>query len=588
MFKGSWIVSVGIVYGIIGAKVMAAPSSVPASLPAPAKSAWTVPAPRLLRDIPQLQQKVSLAVTDQPVGDMLTSLSPTLSADLTAQRDVADQRVTLHITDQPVFVVMDRITRLLSHHADTSAGYHWSETDLNAAARPAFQMWRDSSSVREEQDALDYPQREMATLLRDMRNTAGMSPQEAAKYQGDNPYKVTADSEPTYAKAFQGLTDDQLDALMAGQGVPLDPTLFADEIAARRQRLADEQNGVVQGHIADPTEYLGLPVVPPNAPMMYVIPATANPDNTDSDAFSSYYVVLEGVLDGTLLVNTYDTNKNRDPNRMPQPVPPGPPGPVIDLTPLMMAHGVTHAQRHDLGFTLQALGRAAHINVYQEDFLRGSTQIEPSDPDAGTLDVGLPTLRAPLPVLIAAICAHWNYHWQKVGDDYLFWSRTWAQDRADDIPERLLGPWRKRFQKQGYLTLDDLAEMAAALTYPQIKRTLTVAMPEARTWTDLNAPSYGLLRFIGQLAPGQEQDAFSSGGLSLTALLPWQQEALTSGFGPQLQDVSDEQLARAVLILQLADKPKTYLQNVTLAAGVDGKPLFSTQCLIRGPTPLVH
>ena len=62
---------------------------------------------------PHLQQKITLAVTDKPLGDVLADLPPALSARLCAEREIAGQRVTLRLTDQAVSLVIDRLVRLM-------------------------------------------------------------------------------------------------------------------------------------------------------------------------------------------------------------------------------------------------------------------------------------------------------------------------------------------------------------------------------------------------------------------------------------------------------------------------------------------
>ena len=94
--------------------VSAAPPSAP-TLPVGISAS---PKSTLLRDDPLLQQKITLEVTDRPLGDVLKALSPALKADLTVSAGIADQRVTLHLTDQPVYLLLNRLPQLLSHLPD--------------------------------------------------------------------------------------------------------------------------------------------------------------------------------------------------------------------------------------------------------------------------------------------------------------------------------------------------------------------------------------------------------------------------------------------------------------------------------------
>ena len=586
MLKGFLTVTLCLVVGTVASASPSAQSI--ATMP----SRILQPGAHLLRDIPELQQKITLDATDRPIGEVLAKISPSLPVDLSAERNVADQRVTLHVTNQPVYVLMGRLTRLLSHHPDTSEGYQWGNLDRAAGTRPAYQLWRDGHSVNEEESALDYPRREIGVLLRDVRNMSGMSPQDLQKYAGDFPYKISASTDSLYTRAFQGLSDTQLDDLVAGQPLPLDPTVFAPEIAALHQEEVDRAQAgwkSAQAFLAAnpgasmPGVSLSSPPpdVPLTPPMLSVVPGSNYENYTDNFFLSSptqYNVHLEGVSNDSLLLDTYDTNANRSPDRVPPPK--GPQlGPIVDLTPLLTAKSVTPAQRRDVGFTLQALAHAAHITFYQEDFLHRSAEIEATEaPNV----VGLTTLKGPLPVLIAAICTHWNYQWQKVGDDYLFWSRTWAQDRADDVPERLLSPWRQRLQKQGKLTLADRADMAAALTWRQVGLTLKVALPETGPWSN---DLYQMLHVIGLLSPAQNSAASSESGLAFASLAPWQQEAFAQSFRRQLKTVTNEQLNNAVMALEVEDVPDPLGQRAILTLKTSAQKLMQTRGFIPLPNP---
>ena len=573
---------------VVGVTAAASPPVQPATIALPKSIALTS---RLLRDIPELQQKITLDATDRPVGEVVSSLS--LQVDLSAERNVADQRVTLHLMNQPVYVLMDRLTRLLSHHPDTSEGYQWGHLDRAAGTRPAYQLWRDGHSVDEEQGALDYPRREIAVLLRDVRNMANLSPEDLAKYTGDLPFKIGGPEDSVIVRAFQGLSDSQIDALVAGQPLPLDPNVFAPEIAALHQKEVDQAQAnwqSAQAYLAA-NPNVSLPGVslsdpPPDVPLTPpMLSVTLNNDDAEmmlSDpAYTTpgwYTISLEGVSGPVVMLDTYDTNESRDPYRVPLPDVPHS-GLVVDLTPLLTAKSVSPAQRRDVGFTLQALAHTAHINIYQEDFLHGSAQIEASEiPDA----VGLTTLKGPLPVLIAAICAHWNYQWQKVGNDYLFWSRTWAQDRADDVPERLLAPWRQRLQKQRSLAFNDRADMAAALTWRQVGLTLATALPEAGPW---DFSLYRTLHFVGLLSPLQASAASSESGLPLASLASWQQEAFSQNFQRQLKTVTEDQSSGAVITLQVEDASNARGQRVILTVKANDQKLMETRSFIPRSKP---
>lgn len=563
MSSRCWLLGVCLMGSVAAAPVCTASS---ASVAPDVKTASAKdPLPPLLRDIPQLQQKVTLEATDRPVGDVLTDLSQTLWVDLSAERNIADQRITLHLEGQPVYALMDRLVRLLSHHLDTRKGYYWNPLERPRGTRLAFQMWRDERSVNEEESALDYPQREIVALLRDLRNSARLPRGERAKYKGEYPYQLSDDNDDLdnlpYTKAFSGLTDDQIDALAAGQSLPLNPALFASEIAAMRQRQ---------------------PEVPLPIPSLTVRPydEDLNYSWVSTDKMGKYLVSLQGVLASLLILDTYDTTSSRSPFMVSVPPVSHPAsGTVIDLAPLLSAKTVTRAEQTDVGFTLQALAKTAHISLYQEDFLRTSPEREPTDAPS----VGLAMRKGTVPALLDAVCAHWNYCWQKVGSDYLVWSRTWALDRAGDVPERLIVRWRKRIIKQGGPTLNDRAEIAAALNPRQIGLTLDATLPEAGQWSHSTYPMY---RFLGQLSPLEEDAVFSDAGLNLGSLSPWKQNAFAEDFQQHLANVSSDQLSRAVMTAHFGEVGDPAWESVTMSVKADDQTLFGTlDSVLRPPLP---
>ena len=343
-----------------------APALVPAA--SPAKST-------LLRDDPLLHQKVTLEATDRPLGDVLKDLSPTLKADLTVSSQIADQRVTLRLTDQPLYLLMARLPKLLSHLPEKPHGYYWEKLERPAKERPAYNLWRDLRSRLEEEDQLDYPCQEVGKMLRDMRDLCRMIPEERKSYHGDYPYiplpsdikeQPFGNNLMPLAKALTPLTDDQIDALMRGEKIALDSSLFTDEMAAAKQQQVDQMKH--QQEIAKltntPDPYPnGIPEPPAFAPTISVEPEDDN-GRVLSHAFL-YGIRLNGIQNSRTVLDPYDTSKNPDPNRVARsmfaPKPVVLPSPVVDLTPLLTNKNVTPEQRGDVGCTLQALAKTAHV-----------------------------------------------------------------------------------------------------------------------------------------------------------------------------------------------------------------------------------
>ncbi len=556
----------------------AAPASAPVKSVPPAK-------PTLLRDDPLLQEKVTLEATDRPLGDVLKDVSLTLKMDLTASSQIADQRVTLRLTDQPVYLLMNRLPQLLSHAPGKPRGYYWERLDRPAKGRPAFNLWRDLRSVQDEEYEWDYPRREVARMLRDMRDLCWMTPKERRNYHGDYPYVPLPDTikeqpfgqnEMALAKALKPLTDEQLDALMDGKKIALDSRLFTAEIAAAKQTQRDEMKH--RQEIAkltnNPDPYPnGIPEPPDIVPTISV-KAEDDDGRVMSHAFL-HGIYLDGIEGVAPELDPYDTFQNPDPNRVARsmfaPHLAKALSPVVDLTPLLQDKSVTPEQRGSVGFTLQALAKAAHMTLYQEAFLKPSA-------NTGFRSSGITTLKAPLSDLILEICEEWNYQALKVGDDYYFWSRTWALDRAADIPKRLISKWQERYRKQGMVSLDDHIEIASAITWPQTF-TLSQVLPEG---CPRDFHSYTMLRLLGLLSPAEREAASSGVGIALAGLSPEAQQTLADGFRRDLAKVPGNQLEQAVLRLE---SPPPGMREGMVGANVQagGQTIFGA--ILEASTP---
>ena len=532
--------------GLFGLPAFAqAPPANPATPHVPGSQ---TPAPvKLLSDDPLLQAPVTVDAVEQPLGTVLAALSPTLNLDLTAEQNVADQRVTLHIAGQPVYVLMTRLLFLLSHDAAHPYGYHWGPLDRTAGQRPDYQLWRDAASVAQEEDARDCPHRELGVFLRDLRHIAQLPPQELSSYRGDYPYK-NPDPDDAFNKAFRVLTDDQIDALVNGEVVPLAPLLFAEDIAAFKQ---DPNPGFIYG----------------NGPAIRVLPTDKENDRDAPEEIGSFSVHLDGIRSDSIVLDTYDTTKSRDPNRLfialPRDV-----GPRVDLSPYLASKTVTPQQKGDLGFTLQALAKAANLNIYAESFLQTSVQDGQPHP-------GLDALQGSVPRLIAQICSVWNYRAEPIPGGYLFWSRTWAQDRANDVPERLLAPWRQRLKKNGTLNFYDRAEIASSLTWPQVALTVAPALFPGEETID----TYRELNLFGSLTPSEQTQALSPDGLAVSEMSARGQAALASDYRSRLVNVPGDQLMQAVLHFRMEDAPELNVQRLIMEIDANGQRLMEMRCI---------
>ena len=487
------------------------------SLPARAQGA----SPLRLADEPALRAAVSVEAANRPLSEALADLAKQANVDLGAEKPVGRQRVTLHLTGQALSRVMARLSGLLSHAPEGPAGYYWEKLERPAGRRPGYRLWRTQRSRREEELELDYPRRKGAQMLRDVRKLLVMSPTEQAaqRLPPDNVWLSSSDLAP-YRDAIAGLSDADLDTLAERGRVPLAPGRCAEQVEAYnrawRGQAVQRRDFAASHSMPDPYPE-GIPAAPPDAPALRFQP---NDEEGARPEFGpDYYLGLAGVttLPGSDLTGTMSVGF--DPYRdaeTPLPEPKDRSAPIYDLTPLLSNPAVTREQRGDIGFTLRALAKIAGINLFAETFYQPKR--------FGGRSQGIRLLRGPLPQLLNAICAEWRYRVEKVGEDYVLWSITWARDRSFDIPEELLDGWRAREAKQSGLTLSDKFDLVSALTWPQICTTLDLAFESSGPWNN-GRRFTDIYRFCGRF-DAAERRQLARGGLTLEAMEPAQRQAL--------------------------------------------------------------
>ncbi len=560
---------VGLVSSVVAARAEAPPGALAPQPQAtePAAALPTVAASPLRRD-PALAGRVSLEATARPLRDVLRDLSANLPLDLTARSGIGEHRVTLHVSAQPLYQVMERLAGLLSHSpaAAPPRGYAWEKTGGTGKERPGYQMWRDAAAVADEKAALDAPRREALQQMRDMRNLARLPRKERAGYHSNFSPAVydTFDLHPHF-QALKNLSDAQIESLLSGAEITISAAPLKDALSAQWYSLW-KNSGQPEGT-----------PIPPF--VLSAATATLRMRREDDDGEMPnrshiYGLGLIGVpgTTGYIWLNGYSPG-NPNEGLLPEAADPTK-TPLIDLAPLLSADTVTNDQRGDAGFMLQVLAKAAKINLYQEHFYKPQAAF-------GNRSQGITLLKGTLPQLVNAICREWGYRVEKTGEnEYVFWSRTWAQDRANDVSERLLTRWRVRLKQHGgTFTLDDRAEMASQLTWPQAKLTLRLALPEAGEWQARR--EYLSLRLLRRLSPAERAAAATPNGFPLAALSAATQAALireldfsryarlfnNGAAGPTAAEIS-----RARLTWQPPTPSTAIALNVT---GEDGATLWS-------------
>jgi hypothetical protein len=176
-----------------------------------------------------------------------------------------------------------------------------------------------------------------------------------------------------------------------------------------------------------------------------------------------------------------------------------------------------------LGAVGEAIHRATGLEVVADSFVRDRLNTS-----------GL-TGRHPLAQILDTIGRELEYDWAKEGNVVRFRSRSYPQDRLAEVPERILRPWSQRVARAGVPSLDDMAELAAALNDSQC-RGLQQYWGWYLTKPEIPAPS-GIegfagnryhLRFWATLSPGQRREALAGTVLPFDRMNGLQRQAFQS------------------------------------------------------------
>jgi Putative zinc-finger len=118
--------------------------------------------------------------------------------------------------------------------------------------------------------------------------------------------------------------------------------------------------------------------------------------------------------------------------------------------------------------------------------------------------------------------------WNKDGNWLQFRSTSFYDDRLKEVPNRLLTRWAAARRQHGFLTLEDLVEIAqlpdAPLKGEEMAEGARLCYGFAEWDTARNQWVLANLRFLAQLTPAQRQEAMTSAGLPFARMTLAQQQ----------------------------------------------------------------
>jgi hypothetical protein len=141
--------------------------------------------------------------------------------------------------------------------------------------------------------------------------------------------------------------------------------------------------------------------------------------------------------------------------------------------------------------------------------------------------------------LLDAIANSLHYTWSRRDGVVRLRDRLYFRDRPMEVPERIVGPWRERVAEAGGTpTLDDLGDIAVALTDPQCRGLQDYwgwYLENARCWITKPHPPSGIytdrqhFRMWGSLSAAQRRVAAAGAAIPVRAMSATQHIAFTNG-----------------------------------------------------------
>ena len=528
---------------LLGALSIVGPDLASAAIAAPvtrSASATEREAVTLFRPDTRLEQKISAAWRGEALSAALGSLSRELGVKLTGSRDTADEKVVLFVKDCPANEVLAK----LGGHLDfqwvrKGEGYELGQDLARKQRETALrdQEWsRIQDYLRELARVRNLPlgqrrQREVAVQAR--LDDPALPAEERVRLERE--WEMLLANEPAIVAAalFHTLPPAHI-AQLTRTGVlrfstangSLPPALVGlvhqEYEPARKERGTPLQADVLF-RLTDASTATGPPATGGRRTRLEVtlrsIRGTRESPEEAAAPTWSLQLPVAGAVGSPITLQPADDPDLKLPVSFRVPAPEVGPeaaqGGAIARAATRWPGGLM-----TLGELAAELHRQTGLNFVGDGFIRAR------------LDRKLLAEPRPLRELLDLVARELDYEWSKQGPWVWLRSRTYFSDRPGEVPERILGPWRKTAGTQPVPTLDALAQLAGALNEDQCR-----GMQDYWGWylenTGILAPTRGggvydlrhHLRLWNSLAPAQKQTLRGGGVLAVRSMTGPQRQA---------------------------------------------------------------
>ncbi len=480
---------------------------------------------RGLAEDPRLAVKATLAIQDQPLGAVLTAFGRDIHVRLRASRETTDDKVTLFLDQRPAAEVMELLARQFDFHwSRTASGYVLTQS-RESQEREAI---RRGQALQARLAALQTEMERRPPLEGTPRGWMEAREQEiAARIQSDDADDFERDrltEERTALMAtlhpgrvpavaiFRSLTLSQVEQLLTGRDLWLtsaDGTLSPRVVALLRQ--AEEEAGRLPAW-SWYFQFMGEDRWPPKEEEVVVrlfdtiLTLEGSPPQGEPHYDLQFLLPIgsEEHRYRSALVGWSAAEK-----RAPLPLAARSGSDAPDLQraidwPDPAWEAKSGGRDLRLSDVAAALHRATGLEIVADSFTRARLNWELLAP---------PATRKTIAQVLDLLAGDLDYEWRKEGSLILLRSRSAAEDRREEVPERILAPWRQGVGHRGGVTLDDLAALAAAVTDAQARGLHLYwdwyfeASPAVSRTTDAGGFFGGRqhLRFWASLTPRQKE-----------------------------------------------------------------------------------
>ncbi len=389
-------------------------------------------------EMPAMQRPVTISLWSLPLHTALSKISAATGVHLMAASDLMHYRISVAVHDQPLLNVMNEIVDLFGHGTIPYHDYGWAHVN-----KPdGYLLERNGEAIQQEQDMLKYPAREMAHQLREIVQFIRMSPQQRLQtkhtdcdwiqyvqrnFEGHLPHDTAVTTD-----ALRVITDSQLQTLIDTGQVEVDQC--HPSLTAMKQLQLDTRKS---------------PFDPPNTAIrasQFSKPVLSFNTYANEKLFvgrGSFELGLDYEVGPWLNANSVieiDPLQVRYPLHIKKSKAPGQ---TFNIRP---SHPAPPVIRSTCQNALKQLSKVTNMQIISEAFITEPLVIQKT---TGTAEN-----------LLDSICLSTSCTWRKVGNTYLVYSRSWAQDRQADIPQHLLQAWNQSISEHGYVTLHVLGQMS--------------------------------------------------------------------------------------------------------------------------------